>query len=330
MSLIVVPRIFPNPQLERLLQSTKLIGAQYEVVLVTNHTKKTALDEYARNLLAINPKMSQVTIANLAFDPGLALGRNIGAALANSNNLFFCDDDILLAEDISPLLGYLENDSAQSVQPLILRSSNQTIIDSAGDQLLCLRGIYHAQIRAADQNISRLYDDLILEQLPSLRGAFMALRKDAWLKIGGFDGSFYFNFEDVDMGWRLTLAGYRNLFMPTVKVLHVGGRTAKPAVDLKTERFHIVNHHALQLKISGIAAWPFILSRFEVFTFRHSFRYYGNLSALLKEDLIMNKMLIERLGYVRLHRDILKKTFQYGGRATFRAMVNQKRRFPLA
>jgi GT2 family glycosyltransferase len=330
LSLIVVPRVFPNPQLKRFLQSTELIGVQYEVVLVTNHTQEAPFDEYAKNLIATNPKMSQVTIADLAHDPGLALGRNIGAALANSNNLFFCDDDIVLVEDISPLLAYLEDNRAQSVQPLILRFSDRAIIDSAGDWLLCLKGIYHAKIRAADRNITRLRDGLVLEQLPSLRGAFFALRKDVWRGIGGFDGSFYFNFEDVDMGWRLTLAGYKNLFVPSVKVLHAGGRTTKSnAPDQKTVQFHIVNHHALQLKISGIAAWPFIISRFEVFTLRCACRCHFHVLAPLNETLAMNRMLVQRLGYVRLHRKILKETFHYAGRETFRAMVKHER-FPVS
>jgi GT2 family glycosyltransferase len=48
-------------------------------------------------------------------------------------------------------------------------------------------------------------------------------RRDALLHVGGFDEDFFCYFEDVDLGFRLRLLGYRSMVVPTAIVHHVGG-----------------------------------------------------------------------------------------------------------
>jgi GT2 family glycosyltransferase len=43
--------------------------------------------------------------------------------------------------------------------------------------------------------------------------------------VGGFDEDFFCYLEDVDLGFRLRLAGWRSWFVPDAKVQHVGGAT---------------------------------------------------------------------------------------------------------
>jgi GT2 family glycosyltransferase len=327
-SIIVVPRVFPNRQLDEFIQSTKHIGSDYEVIIVTSVEKQTGIgEENLQPALNANPKCTSATLIALDTDPGLAQARNIGAAAAKSGNLIFSDDDIILTEDITPLIRKLENGSCQSIQPLLLRYADPSVVDSAGDRIVRLNGMYHAVIRGAGQKLSQLNYKLVSEQLPSLRGAFFAFKKDALIDMGGFDGSLGFNFDDVDLGWRFTLSGYKNLFSPSVRMLHLGGRTTNvKASDERARRFHLVNHHVIQLKVLGFAAWPFVFLRFELFALKHA-RAFGG-SGALKELADMNRMLILRLGNVGCHRKILSR-HHYAGRRTFEAMANQQR-FPVA
>jgi GT2 family glycosyltransferase len=50
-------------------------------------------------------------------------------------------------------------------------------------------------------------------------------KMDALRKVGGFDEDFFCYMEDVDLGFRLRLAGYRCLTVPQAEVLHVGSAT---------------------------------------------------------------------------------------------------------
>jgi N-acetylglucosaminyl-diphospho-decaprenol L-rhamnosyltransferase len=64
-----------------------------------------------------------------------------------------------------------------------------------------------------------------------LSGACLLLRREAFEAVGGFDESYFMFFEDVDLGERLALAGWANVYVPSARVVHVGGVSwkARPA-----------------------------------------------------------------------------------------------------
>lgn len=51
-------------------------------------------------------------------------------------------------------------------------------------------------------------------------GGAMLIRRDVYLDIGGFDEDYFAYYEDVDLGWRLWVLGYRVLFCPEAVVYH--------------------------------------------------------------------------------------------------------------
>lgn len=51
-------------------------------------------------------------------------------------------------------------------------------------------------------------------------GGAMLVRRDLFLRVGGFDETFFMYCEDFDLSWRLRLAGYRVLIAPEAVVLH--------------------------------------------------------------------------------------------------------------
>jgi N-acetylglucosaminyl-diphospho-decaprenol L-rhamnosyltransferase len=57
-------------------------------------------------------------------------------------------------------------------------------------------------------------------------GAFLAFRKDVWLRLGGFDERFHpVWFEDVDFCLRASQNGFRICYLPTVRAKHAGGHS---------------------------------------------------------------------------------------------------------
>lgn len=54
-------------------------------------------------------------------------------------------------------------------------------------------------------------------------GAALAIRKPAFDAVGGFDRSFFMYYEEVDLSYRLHLAGWETHFAPVTEVTHVGG-----------------------------------------------------------------------------------------------------------
>ena len=51
-------------------------------------------------------------------------------------------------------------------------------------------------------------------------GAAMVVRREAWLALGGLDGEYFMYGEDLDLGLRLWLSGYRVGLVPSARVVH--------------------------------------------------------------------------------------------------------------
>jgi GT2 family glycosyltransferase len=73
------------------------------------------------------------------------------------------------------------------------------------------------------------------KEVPYVDGAVVAVRRDAFLEMSGFDEHFYFYSEESDLCARLRKAGWRVMFLPTAEVIHVRG-AASTKLDC-SERF---------------------------------------------------------------------------------------------
>jgi len=62
-------------------------------------------------------------------------------------------------------------------------------------------------------------------EVPFPCGGNMAVRREAWDSLGGFDDDYFAYTEDVDFGWRSWLAGYDHRYEPGATVYHRSGAT---------------------------------------------------------------------------------------------------------
>jgi GT2 family glycosyltransferase len=60
-----------------------------------------------------------------------------------------------------------------------------------------------------------------------LSGAFMFIRTEILEKTGYLDENFFMYGEDIDLSYRITLAGYRNYYFPGTTIIHYKGESTK-------------------------------------------------------------------------------------------------------
>ena len=58
-----------------------------------------------------------------------------------------------------------------------------------------------------------------------ISGACLMVRSRLWKKLGGLDDRFFAHMEEIDLCWRIQLAGYRVTVVPDSVVYHIGGGT---------------------------------------------------------------------------------------------------------
>lgn len=72
-------------------------------------------------------------------------------------------------------------------------------------------------------------------------GAAMLVHRATFLALGGFDADYFMYYEDVDLGWRLTLAGHDVRHVPAAVVRHRGGGSASAHPSAARARWHARN-----------------------------------------------------------------------------------------
>ena len=83
-------------------------------------------------------------------------------------------------------------------------------------------------------------------------GAFMAVRREAWDEVGGFDERFFMFMEDVDLCWRLHAAGWTVRYEPAARVMHLEGASRAVA----PYRMIVAHHRSLLRYGWRTATWP--------------------------------------------------------------------------
>lgn len=64
-------------------------------------------------------------------------------------------------------------------------------------------------------------------QVAILAGAFMLMRKTVLDKTGLLDETFFMYGEDIDLSWRIILAGYKNYYYPGTRIIHYKGESTR-------------------------------------------------------------------------------------------------------
>ncbi|MBK4346473.1 glycosyltransferase family 2 protein [Lacisediminihabitans changchengi] len=89
-----------------------------------------------------------------------------------------------------------------------------------------------------------------------LSGACLLVRRSAFDSLGGFDDGYFMYFEDVDLGYRLGKAGFRNVYEPDAVVTHSGAHSTSDNSGLMIRAHHTSARRFLSRKYSGWVLWP--------------------------------------------------------------------------
>ena len=129
-------------------------------------------------------------------------------------------------------------------------------------------------------------------------GAAALYRRSAYMSLGGLDEDFFCYFEDVDLGFRLHLAGYRCLLVPTAVVHHLGsGSTGGAHNDFAVYHGHRNMVWSYVKNMPSVFFWLFLPMHIS-FNLATILVYWRNPSVILrsKKDAVLGipKMLKKR------------------------------------
>ncbi len=197
---------------------------------IIEYTRKEA--EHA----TINLQPKQVILIKNEKNDGFAEGNNIGVRFSqNADYLLLLNSDTVVDPAfLERLIIASEKEDIGVVQPKILRRDNPRIIDSVGQEMYW------------DGNIQDIWfgkpDDKRFDTIHEIFGACATaalIKKKVLEKTGLFDPDFFLIFEDVDLSWRIRLAGYKTVLVPDAVVYHKRGVSGKLS---RTSQFYVIRN----------------------------------------------------------------------------------------
>ncbi len=182
---------------------------QVEVVIVDNASTDGAVE-------TVSVEFPDIRVVRNERNAGFGAGNNLGVARAKGTFLVFLNPDAVVIDGwlealVHPLV---EDSSVGLVTPKVLLRNDPEHINVAGLDVH-LSGI--SMCRGLGLPRSDL--DQIAE-IAAISGVAVAVRRDVFEAVGGFDKDFFLYMEDVDLSMRVWLAGYRCLYVPRAVVQH--------------------------------------------------------------------------------------------------------------
>ena len=165
----------------------------------------------------------EVDVLRLVRNTGFAGAANRGIAAARTEAVALVNSDVELAPDwLALTVAALRADPGRAaVAGKLVSLADPSVIDDAGD-VLRRDGVCEQRGRFGPDD-GRF--DEPGEIFSACAGAAV-FRASAVRAVGGFDERFFLYLEDVDLGLRLRLAGWRCWYEPRAVARHAGGGSA--------------------------------------------------------------------------------------------------------
>jgi GT2 family glycosyltransferase len=175
------------------------------------------------------------------------LGRlyNIGARRARGDLVLLANNDVAFDRRCLELLAAaLATDDARF-------AADPTQLDWAGDRVIHARStLSRGPLLRQPLPGFRIRQDLpAAGVVPTLlaNGAAMLVRRDRLLSLGGFDETFFLEFEEIDLCWRAWLRGWPTVYVPDALVRHRVGEVTTSAI--RGRRLRSAHHNLLRFAL---------------------------------------------------------------------------------
>jgi GT2 family glycosyltransferase len=204
--------------LDNCLSSLKSqIYHESEIIMVDNDSSDLSVD-YARS------SFPDVQIIQSDSNLGYAGGCNLGAKFARGSYLIFVNNDMQFSGNWleEMMRTALLDEYSGVITCKVMTSPEEKKIQHVGstcDMFGYPLGYGYGEIDRGQYDMQKTVFFAM--------GDVIMIKRNLFLKIGGFDPKFFLYSEDVDLGWRTWLCGYKVLVNPSAVAYHKGRGSAK-------------------------------------------------------------------------------------------------------
>ncbi|HEX9656975.1 MAG TPA: glycosyltransferase family 2 protein [Bacteroidota bacterium] len=183
--------------------------ADHELIIVDNASTDGSAD-------ACRMAFPQIHLIEAKKNGGYGYGNNLGARMAKGDIVLFLNNDVECHEDIlSPLATHFKINNHCAIAGLKLQNKDGSIQSSTGR----FPSVWNEWLMKRER-ISELAQ---VRNVDWVTGAALAIRKEVFDAVGGFDESYFMYFDDIDLCRRVNNLGWTTHALPSPTIVHFGG-----------------------------------------------------------------------------------------------------------
>jgi len=217
----------------------------YEVIVIDN----SSVDGTSQLLKKLQTKWSNLRILLNNKNIGYGKANNIGLNMAKGKYILYLNSDAIIKDidfkDIINLFTTQKDIGALTVK-VGLPNGQIDPASHRGFPTLWRSFTYFSKLEKIFYNtpfLNKLFggyhlahlDLSTIHEIDACTGAFLFARKNILDKIGGFDKDFFMYGEDLELAYQIKIKGYKVLYYPLWKVLHLKYSSGLKGKNLDTK-----------------------------------------------------------------------------------------------
>lgn len=240
---IIIVNYNTRELLKQVIESIKATvkRVEYEIIVVDNASKDGSVE-------MVRESFPKILLIDNSENLGFSKANNIGIKRSSGRYVLILNSDTVMVDNcIEDCVNYMDRDSSIGALgcKIVLRDGT---LDKACKRgfptpeaslfyMLKLDKLYPNSERFGKYNLTYLSEDEINE-VDSLVGAFMMVKREAINKVGLLDEDFFMYGEDIDWCYRIKEAGYKNIYYPKAKIIHYKRESSKKRRFMTIYEFH--------------------------------------------------------------------------------------------
>lgn len=205
-------------------------GIDIEVWVVDNNSTDGSVQ-------MVRDKFPQVHLIANSDNPGFATANNQALRQCNGDYILLLNPDTLVQHDTfrTCLNFFQEHPDCGGLSVKMINGEGQFLKESKRGfpspatsfyKISGLIKLFPRNKKMGAYYMGHLDDDTVNE-VDVLPGAFLMISRPALEKTGLLDESYFMYGEDIDFSWRIKLAGFKNYYLPTTRILHYKGESTR-------------------------------------------------------------------------------------------------------
>lgn len=195
----------------------------YEIIVIDNGSTDGTKEQLANYA-------SDITVISNDVNRGFGVACNQGAKAATGDVLLFLNNDTIVHPGWTTMVSMLANPAIGIVGPKLVYPDLS--IQSAG-----IAVDFDRPFGLEAWNLMLDWSDSPIDVF-AVTGAALAIRKDCFKELDGFDEDYWNGYEDVDLCLKSLFSGYRNVYYPRSIVTHFESQSGPERFSAVTANVH--------------------------------------------------------------------------------------------